>query len=229
MLQILESSDDQALLTNIAGDLNELLLHISEMYGLWSAYLNNIDTQNPDYHYRAAIEPSGGERGRPRFRISRDQLVYLRSLSFTWTKIASILNVSRMTVYRRREYDMLVEPSRSMTEGDLHHFVEQLRTHLPDVGESLVIGRLRPQGYMYIISREHVRQSIRSSDPLNTALRWHGVAVRRPNSVPGPNSLWHIGEYAFPHCDFIIKLLCNCALCLKLISQDSYGQVQVLH
>ena len=39
VLQILESSDDQALLTNIAGDLNELLLHISEMYGLWSAYL----------------------------------------------------------------------------------------------------------------------------------------------------------------------------------------------
>ena len=51
MLETLESSDDQALLANIVGDLNELY-YISEMYGPWSAYLNNIDAQNSasDYH-----------------------------------------------------------------------------------------------------------------------------------------------------------------------------------
>ena len=33
-------------------------------------------------------------------------------------------------------------------------------------------------------------------DPINTALRWQGtVTARRSYLVPGPNSLWHIGEY----------------------------------
>ena len=30
-------------------------------------------------------------------------------------------------------------------------------------------------------------------DPINTALRWQGTVTAY--SVPGPNSLWHIGEY----------------------------------
>lgn len=38
--------------------------------------------------------------GRPSFCISKDQLLYLSSLSFTWTEIAAMLNVSRMTIYR---------------------------------------------------------------------------------------------------------------------------------
>ena len=39
-------------------------------------------------------------RGRPRFDISKEQLVYLLSLSFTWVEVAALLGVSRMTVYR---------------------------------------------------------------------------------------------------------------------------------
>ena len=36
---------------------------------------------------------------------------------------------------------------------------------------------------------------MRVTDPINTALRWRGnLSNRRPYSVPGPNSLWHIGE-----------------------------------
>ena len=38
--------------------------------------------------------------GRPRFDISRDLLLYLMSLSFKWTEIAALLNISRMTLYR---------------------------------------------------------------------------------------------------------------------------------
>lgn len=119
-----------------------------------------------------------GRGGRPRFKISRDQLLYLRSL-------VSLLNVSRMTIYRRRRDCWSVdEPLRTMNEDELQHFVQGLRRQLPDVGEALVIGRLRSLGYH--ITRERVRQSIRATDPLNAALRWHGVTVSRP-------SLWHIG------------------------------------
>ena len=41
-----------------------------------------------------------GNIGRPRFAISRDQLLYLASLSFKWTEIAALLGVSRMIIYR---------------------------------------------------------------------------------------------------------------------------------
>ena len=35
-------------------------------------------------------------------------------------------------------------------------------------------------------------------DPVNTAMRWlGGLTARRQYSVPGLNSLWHIGEYSF--------------------------------
>lgn len=33
------------------------------------------------------------------FDVSREQLVYLSSLAFTWTEIAALLGVSRMTIY----------------------------------------------------------------------------------------------------------------------------------
>ena len=44
------------------------------------------------------------------------------------------------------------------------------------------------------VTRERVRQSLRSIDPIGVVLRWPaGATRRRPYSVAGPNSLWHIG------------------------------------
>ena len=62
----------------------------------------------------------------------------------------------------------------------------------PYIGESMILGQLRALNIQ--ASRERVRHVIRRIDPLNTALRWGGnLSSRRPYSVPGPNSLWHIG------------------------------------
>jgi hypothetical protein len=64
----------------------------------------------------------------------------------------------------------------------------------PYVGESLVTGRLRSLGYL--VTREKVRQVLPSVNPISSALRWPGVLRhRRPYSVAGRNSLWHIGKY----------------------------------
>ena len=45
-----------------------------------------------------------GERGHPSFTIQRDQILYLLSLGFSWTNIASLLSVSL--------YDSLSQKSR---------------------------------------------------------------------------------------------------------------------
>ena len=39
-------------------------------------------------------------RGRPRFRVTKAQIESLREIGFSWTKIAELIGVSRITLYR---------------------------------------------------------------------------------------------------------------------------------
>ena len=48
--------------------------------------------------YHAPLVRVPGQVGRPRFAITREQLLYLASLGFKWTEIAPLLGVSRMTI-----------------------------------------------------------------------------------------------------------------------------------
>ena len=80
-----------------------------------------------------------------------------------------------------------------MSDSQLTQMVQEVRREMPDIGESMVSGRLGAMGVQ--VTRERVRLVIRRTDPLNTALRWRSVTIRRPYSVPGPNSLWHIGMW----------------------------------
>ena len=80
-----------------------------------------------------------------------------------------------------------------MTDAQLEIRVREMRRDLPTFGEALVIGTLRSSGHC--VTRDRVRRAIHATDPINTAMRWRGQSIfRRPYSVPGPNSLWHIGE-----------------------------------
>ena len=183
------------LLYDLEETLTELLEELRRILQLWRDYSDAGTLSFNSTRYELPTEERPGpSRGRPRFTISRGQLQYLRSLSFSWKGIADILMVSRMTLYRRRvEFGMLDEPSSVITEENLLSVVRQISREHPQVGQSFVLGRLRSLGYR--VTRERVRQAVRSCDPLSTALRWRGnPAYRRPYSVPGPNSLWHIGN-----------------------------------
>ena len=90
---------------------------------------------------------------------------------------------------------MLNEPTSTMTDAELRAFVIQLHSESPTLGESLVAGRLRANGYK--VTRQRVRNALQETDPLSVALRWPGGLSRwQPYSVAGPNSLWHIGMIA---------------------------------
>ena len=147
-----------------------------------------------------------GSIGRPRFQIQKEQLEYLSSLGFSWSSIAELLGVSRMTIYRRREqYGMLNDPQNTLSDRDLVMVIKHLRHEHPHIGEVMVNGHLRSMGYK--VPREKVRETIRATDPVNTALRWRSMTPRRPYSVPGPNSLWHIGKVFLSHQCIIIIIL----------------------
>ncbi len=80
-----------------------------------------------------------------------------------------------------------------MQYQDLVNLLRQMRADHPYFGEVMVLGRLRSLGYS--VCRHQVRRAIRETDPINTALRaTTGPLTRRVYSVPGPNSLWHIGR-----------------------------------
>lgn len=121
----------------------------------------------------------------------------------------SLIGISRITLYRKTYYSyiyllfnhrrrvelgLIVEPSTHISDADLIGIILDIQTTSPHCGQILVMGRLRSMGFR--VTRERVRNALQHSNPFRSALRWPGVLThRRPYSVPGPNSLWHIGMF----------------------------------
>ena len=90
--------------------LTELLHCMEALCDKWSEYCDEVVRPNVSHAYRTPTE-CFGSRDHPRLCITRNQLQYLRSLTFTWSEIASIIGVSCMTLYRwRLEFGMLDDP-----------------------------------------------------------------------------------------------------------------------
>ena len=60
------------------------------------------------------------------------------------TEIASLLGVSRMTAYtRRQQFGLLNDPSVEINNAELQIVLSQLRRTFPESGEKMVVGHLR--------------------------------------------------------------------------------------
>ena len=94
------------------------------------------------------------------------------------------------TIRIRLEYGLLEDPSWEINDLNLVTLLRQIRIDMPYSGVSMVYESLRARGLK--VTREIVWSTLRSIDPLALASRW--LAERRPYSVVGPNSLWHIGK-----------------------------------
>jgi len=74
-----------------------------------------------------------------------------------------------MTIYhRRQEYNMLGERRDTLTDIELRSLLRDWRREMPEIGQSMVIGRLHLMSFH--VQRERVRVAIRAVDPPNTAL-----------------------------------------------------------
>ena len=147
--------------------IDEILSICRSLSVMWEENLDRISTS--EY---SSIQPPllRSSRGRPRFDITREQLIYLASMSFTWTGIAKMLGVSRMTIYRRRvEYSLVEDPRVVPTDAQLHTAIRDIQAGQPEVGQVMIMGHIRSMGYR--VTRERLRQEIRSSDPLHSILR----------------------------------------------------------
>ena len=76
-------------------NVEELIACLQYIHGKW------LDIATAEtFRHRYHVETTNRGRGRPSFNISKEQLLHLSSLHFNWSEIASLLGVSRMTVYR---------------------------------------------------------------------------------------------------------------------------------
>ena len=116
---------------------------------------------------------------------------YLRSLRFNWTKIAKTLQISRRTLYRRlHEWNLPNDIKYSeITDSELDSIVVNLKRENPACGEILLMSILHIRGFR--IQRSRLRAAIHRTDQ---TLHCHQRSAirRRIYSVEAPNSLWHI-------------------------------------
>ena len=164
--------------TQFSVQLVERLECLKELYVKWQRYTDERAGHDQG-SYSAPLSVSSG-RGRPKFVITQQQLHYLCSISFSWSQIAKLSGVSYMTVYRRcQEFGMPRSNGVHITDNELRVILHQLRQDLPSLGQTMVWGRLRSMGFH--VTRERIRQAMRETDAIHTALRWHayGEVVRR--------------------------------------------------
>lgn len=136
-----------------------------------------------------------GRRGRPSFVLDSEQVVQLRCMGFHWEQIANIVGVSVRTLHRKRKEADINDARQfsAISDEELCSQLAEIKLEFPDVGERMALGIFRSKGM--IIPRRRIREAFHLIDPINTSMRWHTRIKRRTYSVPGPMSLWHIGEF----------------------------------
>ncbi|XP_051977989.1 uncharacterized protein LOC127639797 isoform X2 [Xyrauchen texanus] len=171
------------------GNLDNVLEKLQEAYELLAS------TRDTTSHgYKALVLKQTGEKGRPAFNITMDQLEYLLELDFTVPEISRLLHVSLSTVKRRlKEYGLSVKQTYSQISAeDLRKVVSDFIQRCPNSGYAMVFGYLKSTGIK--VTQSTVRETLKAVDPVGTLLRGlHLNFVQRTvYSVPSPLSLWHI-------------------------------------
>ena len=141
--------------------------------------------------------------GRPRLEIDLDDVEFLRSLRFSWKKIAIVLNVSRSTIIRRIQEGRVTESYSDISDSRLDRLIRRIKEEHPNDGERLLIGHLVRLGVR--VQRYRIRSAIHCVDPLNTALRRSVTIRRRVYHSRGPNCVWHVdGNHKLIRWRFVI-------------------------
>lgn len=132
-----------------------------------------------------------GSQGTPIIVLNLEIVELLKGCGYTWSEIASSLQVSRTTLWRRlKEVDYDVQKYSDICDDELDSILRQLQRDHPNCGQLLLLGYLREKGV--VVQRQRLRESIARTDPIRRHIRWHQVVTRRTYSVQRSNSLWHI-------------------------------------
>lgn len=174
-------------------NLEDLSASIGDIYDRWRDIEVGVNISSPSSGLSAELRRTV-MRGRPKYIIRREQLVFLWELRFTWTKISKMYGVSRRTLYNIRCEFGLTElqcPRFSViSDQELRSIVAEIKHELPDIGQTMLKGVLESRNIYIPTTR--LRDCLSDVVPVNTTLRWSLPISRRIYSVPGSNALWHL-------------------------------------
>lgn len=135
-----------------------------------------------------------GNRGRPRYNITRQQLEYFIDYGFSAREIATLLGVSEATVQRRfQEYKLHTSVAFTpLSDEELDEVVKDIKRDFVQSGYRMILGVLRSRGLR--IQERRVMESLRRVDVEGVIMRSLQLRIihRRKYKVYGPNALWHI-------------------------------------
>ena len=135
-----------------------------------------------------------GERGRPCYNITSEQLEYFIEHGFTAGEIAALLHVGEATVRRRlHEYGLSTSVVFTpLSDEELDEVVKDVKRDFVQSGYRMVVGVLRSRGLK--IQERRVMESLRRVDTEGVLMRSLQLRLinRREYTVYGPNALWHI-------------------------------------
>ena len=91
--------------------------------------------------------------GRPRINICKEELLALRQLNYSWTKIARMLGVCRSTLYRRlEEFGINTDSYSNISSSDLDEIVKDIKASQPNIGEVILNCCLQELKYLELNS-----------------------------------------------------------------------------
>jgi hypothetical protein len=108
----------------------------------------------------------------------------------TRSKLAKSLGVSVSTIKLRQKEHGLHRNFSDISDDRLDDMIRSYKKERPDSGYQYVQGHLTSLGYN--VQRQRVRQAIRRTDRLGSAIRTRQPVRRRKYKVKRPNAVWHL-------------------------------------
>uniref|UniRef100_A0A667Y9I1 Integrase catalytic domain-containing protein n=1 Tax=Myripristis murdjan TaxID=586833 RepID=A0A667Y9I1_9TELE len=123
--------------------------------------------------------------------ISKEDIEALLVLGITLTEVASVLGISRPTLYKlMRAYSIRHTKFSDISDQELDETIRDIKAEHPHVGEVMLNGHLRARNIM--VQRHRLRDSVKRVDNTGVDFRRTTTVQRRVYSVPCPNYIWHI-------------------------------------
>ena len=157
------------------------------------SFHQNVNFQNQMGRPNILERTSTRSVGRPKFVITREQLIYMLEYDISVPNIAHALGVSQSTVKRRlKEYGISIrnDQDAELTDLELDELVRGVQEQFPNAGYRRIHSVLRSRSIR--VTQARVRDSLHRTDPEGVAIRWLSIIPGRVYSVRGPPSLWHI-------------------------------------
>ena len=134
---------------------------------------------------------SASTGGKAAYIITKKMIEQLRETGMDWGGIATCLEISDQTLYRRRIKFGGENNFTDIMDEELDSQIQQTLILMPYSGETYVRGSLKGRGINVQWFRIRIRISLKRIDGIGRAVRRQYAICQRTYNVTGPNHLWH--------------------------------------